>query len=135
MYLSIKSDLSEIKKLFDSIEIYCKKVGISDAYELGLLLEEVVSNIIRHSGNKYLINIHIEKLNDMIELDFEYGGCYFNLNKYTPKVITENTSGDLGVCLIKNLAWRIFYKRRKNYNKLTIYLPYSDSIKERRQNG
>lgn len=135
MHLSIKNDLSEIKIIFDKVERYSKYVGIENTYNLNLLLEEVVSNIIRHSGNKSLINIFIEKLNGFIEIKFEYGGCYFDLKKYKTREINEDSVGDIGVCLIKNLASEIFYKRRKKTNKLTIYLPYSDNIKERRQNG
>lgn len=135
MHLSIKNDLSEIKVVFDSIEKYCKNIGINDTYNINLLVEEIVSNIIRHSGNKSLINIWLDKVQNFIEINLEYGGCYFNLQKYRMKEVNVNDIGDIGVCLIKSLTSMIFYKRRKKMNKLTIYLPYGDNIEKRRQNG
>lgn len=135
MHLSIKNDLSEIKVIFDNIEKYCKNIGINDTYNINLLLEETVSNIIRHSGNKSLINIWIDKVQNFIEISLEYRGCYFNLPKYKMKKVNIDNIGDIGVCLIKSLASMIFYKRRKKMNKLTLYLPYSSNINKRRQNG
>lgn len=128
MRISINNDIKCIDKVYNKVKRDFNFCSLPVVNDVNLILDEILSNIIKYSGNKQKIDIGIEKFNDFIEITVNYSGVYFNINKYKEKIVSDEGNGDIGVILIKKFSSKIIYKHRKRHSTLIVYLPLHDMV-------
>ncbi len=106
----ITNKLSELGPLMDRISAWCRSQSLSEGtiYEVNLIVDELVSNVIRHGsrdGQEYTIAFRISIVGDALEMVLEDGGLAFNpLLAPVPDLsrpIEERKPGGLGVFMVK----------------------------------
>lgn len=127
--IKLKSDLSELNTLCQSLENYGQNFGLSKKciFEINLALDELFTNIISYGFEddlEHLIQVSISRQNDTLFLCVEDDGVPFNpMEANQPNLpcdIEQCKIGGLGIHLIKKLMNKICYERCKGKNKLTM---------------
>lgn len=124
--LQIKNDIGEIGKMSDEVATWCQRMGLSEelGYQLELVLDEHVSNVIRHGlkdNGEHIVRVGVRCDEHELIVEVEDDGVPFNpLESATPditKPIEERRIGGLGIHLVRQIMDRLAYERRdgKNY--------------------
>lgn len=127
---AVKNDIAELGGVLDGIRAWCRENSLSEefAYELNLIVDEVVSNVIRHGyrdGKEHVLKFHLELAGDDLVMEVVDDGVHFNPLIIPPpdtsKPMEERPAGGLGIYLVKNLSDRVEYRRESNNNFLTLW--------------
>ena len=127
--LHIKNDLFEIKRMAEELEDWCHDQSISEdiAFQLDLVLDEMVSNVIRHGikdSGQHIIQVNLHRDGQQLTLEIEDDGVPFNpFDAPVPditKPIEERRPGGLGVFLVRQMMDSLDYERRNGKNYLLI---------------
>jgi len=110
-------------------------VGDKVQFNVGLVLEEVLANIIEHGyvsefkktkKNNNIIEIRLSLVDDEIILDIQDNGTPFNplevAQPVLPRTLEEAKIGGLGIMLIRKAAQHLAYQWRDNRNCLQIVM-------------
>lgn len=127
--LILKNKLTEIEKVDLLLADLSKewKLSENDVFELNLIIEEWVSNIIFYAFNdneEHEIKINMELNNKTISIKIIDDGQKFNLVEAATadisKPITERKPGGLGIHFVKSLTDGVEYNRKNNKNELLL---------------
>jgi len=132
----IKNQIDEINKLAKFVEKLAEEWNLSpkSSFNLNLVLEEIVSNIILYGYENYFentIEIDIEFLQNKMQITVSDNAKEFNpLLKNEIDVnatsLEEREIGGLGIHFLKQTASMINYKRQNNMNILNFVLENSN---------
>lgn len=129
--LVIRNDLSEIGRVFSSVEAFGGRMGVpaKQLHDLTLALEEVIVNIVHHGYDaddalEHQIRIDIAVLDGELQVSVEDDGHPYNplkaLEPDVSKGLDERPVGGLGVFLVRRLTDRLEYCRDGSRNLLTM---------------
>ena len=134
--LRIKTDFEEIERITQEVAIWCRKMALPEEieYEIDLVLDELVSNVIRHGlkeNTEHFIAVGLRRdVHDLI-LEVEDDGVPFNpLNAPTPdtsKPLEERCIGGLGIHLVRLIMDSLSYEWREGRNHLVAKKRLGDS--------
>ena len=129
-HLILKNEIAEIEKIQLFLEELSSEWGFSGkhVFELNLLLEEYVVNIIHYgySDNAvHEIKIFFKEGDHSISILIEDDGNVFDLTEEPTsedinKPVEERKIGGLGIHFIKSLVDDVSYQRANGLNKLTL---------------
>jgi len=116
------SDLTQLKAVRKFVEAFCTKVmdGSSAlSTQLGLIADEIVTNIIRHgykgeSGHEVIIQADLTQDSVLFEI-FDQGDPFDPREIVHPNLSGEQEGG-FGFYLVKEIADKVSYERRKSEN-------------------
>lgn len=104
--------------------------GARTVYDTELVLEEVLTNVIRHAfrdHGQHRIDIELAVGPDAVVLAFADDGEPFDPRAFpqrrAPSSIEEAEAGGLGLVLVRGVAQAIDYERRNDRNHLVIRVP------------
>ncbi|OIP00553.1 MAG: hypothetical protein AUJ98_06845 [Bacteroidetes bacterium CG2_30_33_31] len=127
----IKNNINEIGRLKDISQEIVNDFELDNnlIFNLNLILEEVISNIIFYGLEKNSISdieIHIEIKDKLLILEIIDEGIFFNpliyISDSQNDYKEENKIGGLGILLIEKLSKSLEYQYYDNKNHLIIYL-------------
>ena len=127
--LQIRNDLQEIARMSREVADWCRKEGLPPGveYQIDLVLDEVVSNVIRHGlkdDHVHLIDVHLRLDGQDLVLEIADDGVPFNPLEAPPpdisKPIEERRIGGLGIHLVREMMDDLSYDRRDGRNCLRI---------------
>ena len=125
MLITLRNNLSEIERLASAVIQFGRDNSFSDKdiFDINLALEEVVNNIISYAykdKNEHQINIHLELEGAELVLKVEDDGIPFNpLEVPEPdinKPLEERQPGGLGLFFVRNMTYKMEYRRDKDKN-------------------
>lgn len=126
---SLTNKLSELEPLMSGVTDWCQQQALSEetVHEVNLIVDEVVSNIIRHGfddGKEHTIRFGISIEKGDVVMSVEDQGLHFNPLLIPPPDIslpmTERKPGGLGIYLVKKLTHDIRYRREGGTNFLVL---------------
>jgi anti-sigma regulatory factor (Ser/Thr protein kinase) len=111
-------------------------IGDKAQFNVGLVLEEVLANIIQHGYDEELkktrendigVEVRLSLADDGIILDIQDNGRPFNplevAQPVLPRTLGEAKIGGLGILLIRKAAQHLAYQWRDNRNCLQVSIP------------
>jgi serine/threonine-protein kinase RsbW len=121
--------LSEIERLSQFVDRVTSERSLTpdDNANLNLLLDEIVSNVIRHGGfdgaadHRILVSLAITGRTATIEVNDD--GRAFNPLEAPPpnfEAPIEERIGGLGIHIVRSIAQAIDYRRSNGHNVLTV---------------
>jgi len=125
----LTNKLAELETLMSGVTAWCQQRSLSEetVYEVNLVVDEVVSNIIRHGfkdGQEHTIRFGISLDKDDVVISVEDEGLHFNPLIIPPpdisRPIQERQPGGLGIFLVKKLTDDIRYRREGDTNFLVM---------------
>jgi sigma-B regulation protein RsbU (phosphoserine phosphatase) len=124
----INNDLSELESLLDQLQVLEKKWSLSrkTSAEINLVLDELITNIIKHSNcsKKQPIDLTLTKTDKKLTIQIADSGLPFDPTVCklpdTSLSLENRTCGGLGVLLIRQFSDCWHYKRLKDRNILTL---------------
>lgn len=128
----IRGDLTELARVNTQVTdlLHRHAAGAEVIYRAQLVLEEVLSNVIRHGydGNpgEHAITIHVRLLADGLRLEFVDDGQAFDPLS-VPEVdldlpLADRRVGGLGVHLLRTMSKGLTYERKAGHNYLRVDL-------------
>ena len=127
--LVVRNERREVGRLMERIEKVAAEWGLSedDTVNLNLILDEFVSNVIRHGfedEGEHDIPVTLDLDGDVINIRIEDDGRPFNPLEAPPPdldlPIEERPLGGLGIFIARSLADTVEYRRENNRNVLLI---------------
>ena len=127
--LRIKNNLEEIARMSQEIAAWCQKLALPEEveFQLDLVLDELVSNVIRHGlkdDNEHLIAVDLCLEGTELAVAIEDDGVPFNpLEAPAPDItrpIEERRIGGLGIHLVREIMDNLAYERREGKNYLLL---------------
>ncbi len=127
--IKIKNDISEISRLIDLSEHFCKenKIELTSIFEINLVLDEIAANVIMHGfkdGMEHLIDFDLSIKENIFCAVIKDDGIEFNPLNSTKDDreanLVDKGIGGLGIHLIKKYMNSVEYERHLNKNILTI---------------
>jgi serine/threonine-protein kinase RsbW len=128
--LEIRSDVSELERIFAFIDPYCERAGIPDSikYKLFLVAEELTMNAIGHGYNGRpdgRIVIALTSRDPDVELCFEDEAPAFDVlrDARDPDLeagVAERRVGGLGIHLLKTLSRSATYSYERGRNIVRV---------------
>ncbi len=129
-HLILKNELTEIEKIQLFLEELSSEWGFSGQliFELNLLLEEYVVNVIHYAysdNEAHEIKIFFKEGDNSLSILIEDDGNAFDITAEPTledlnKPVEERKIGGLGVHFIKSLTDDVSYQRAGGLNKLTL---------------
>jgi anti-sigma regulatory factor (Ser/Thr protein kinase) len=125
----VKNDLGELEGLLEGVANWGKGNALSEEiiYELSLIVDEVVSNIIRHGyrdGMEHPLTLELALDGSEMLIRVVDQGVHFNpLLKPDPdtsKPMEERKPGGLRIYMVKHLVDNLDYRRENGRNYLII---------------
>lgn len=124
----IAGSLDGLKELETSLLNLARSWELSEqsAFELNLVLDELCSNYIEHSGASASSTIRIKLSRDPAEMHISVSDCGppFDPTAAPPPdldlSVEERQSGGLGLHFVKHFSDQVLYSREHNENKVTI---------------
>ena len=124
--LHLKNDVEEIGRMVQEVATWCHRLALPEdiEFEIDLVLDELVSNVIRHGlkdSKEHFIDVNLSCDEQDLILEVEDDGVPFNpLDSPTPdinKPIEERRIGGLGIHLVRQIMDHLTYERcgGKNY--------------------
>lgn len=117
--------------LFAAINIFCDKHGLAQptAFDIHLVVEEVLTNIIRHGAGKkrkgtVRVSLCLQDANVRIKIS-DNTKAFDPLSIKSPDIfqdINKRNPGGLGIFLVKKKSKTISYQRLHGWNILEIRL-------------
>jgi anti-sigma regulatory factor (Ser/Thr protein kinase) len=130
LFLHIKNDILEIKRMGDEVAGWCHEQALSEDTEcqLDLVLDEMVSNVIRHGirdCGPHIIEVNLHRNGQELTMEIEDDGVPFNplIDAPVPdttKPVEERRIGGLGVYLVRQFMDSLVYERREGKNYLRM---------------
>ena len=135
--LEIENNFEELAKIEKLVELVSSvhNFDCKTKYELNLILEEIITNIIKYGyedtdKSSHKIDIQLKIENDCIKMNITDDSNEFDITKNKKnwdtinKRITDLEPGGLGIHLVHNYSDDIAYSRidKKNILKITKYL-------------
>src|SRR5262249_41539980 len=129
MNVVINNDISEVDRVHRSVSQFCREHGLSSEVEgdLGLALEEILVNVIRHGhpeGGKHEIQVQLALEQDCVIATVEDDGMPFNpLEAPEPDLdspIETRPIGGLGIHLVRSITDGLEYSRHEGRNRLVM---------------
>ena len=125
----LKSDLSELKTLYQHLNKFGRGNGLSEACitDVNICLDELFTNIASHgfvddSEHSIRFTLHLD--DNVLTLNIEDHGIPFNpLEKEDPEIpadLIDVKIGGLGIHIVRTLMDDIRYERKQGRNKLTL---------------
>ncbi len=119
-------DYSSIEKIVDTFNDNFSFIGDQEKSEVGIIIDEVVNNIISYSGVDELVySVDFEINKNELVITFKDNGVEFNpLNnnkKYLENYHDKIELGGFGVSLVKNLSSKQKYEYIERHNVLKVY--------------
>ena len=129
--MTVKNDLSELKKIFDDVEAICTEYKLSEdlCNNLCLCIDEIFSNIIKYAYNddkEHEIDIVFDfnERERIVKITVTDDGVPFNpLEAKQPDLfedLLEREIGSLGIYIVLNIMCKIEYNRINNKNNLVM---------------
>lgn len=127
--LLIKNDLGEIGRMSEEVASWCQRQAFPQEveFQIDLVLDELVSNVIRHGlkdDKEHIILVNLARENHELMLEVEDDGVPFNpLDNPPPditKPIEERRIGGLGIHLVRQIMDTLEYQRREGKNYLSM---------------
>lgn len=130
--LTIQGELRETERAYSFAARYCQTRGISPVHArtLGLILEELITNTIKHgkpaAGSP--ITVTLQRSAAGIEIGYRDHGVPFDPNHDVPApdfslTLSRRLTGGLGWHLIKFYCSRLDYRRDGSTNLLALCVP------------
>ncbi len=125
----ISNKLSELERLADGITAWCQQRSFPEdaVYEINLIVDEVVSNVIRHGfkdGKDHTVKIRLTLENGDLLIQVEDQGISFNPLLLPPpdlsRPMSERRPGGLGIFMVKQMTHDAQYRREGDTNLLTL---------------
>jgi anti-sigma regulatory factor (Ser/Thr protein kinase) len=125
----VKNNLAELERLMGGVSAWCQRNSISSetAYEVNLVVDEVVSNIIRHGyqdDKEHSIQFDVALEDGELVMRVADDGIHFNPliipAPDTSRPMEERHPGGLGIYLVKKLTHDIQYRRENSINILSM---------------
>ena len=137
MNVVVINDISEVDRVHRSVSQFCREHGLSSEIEgdLGLALEEILVNIIRHGypeGGEHEIEVRLSQQQDWVTATVEDDGMPFNpLEAPEPDLygpLETRPIGGLGIHLVRNITDGLEYHRSEGRNRLVMrkHVPRSE---------
>ncbi len=131
--LTIRNDLSEIRRLSKWAGLYCEENGLQTSeHRLSLVLEELLSNVIAYGyddDGEHEIHVELDLDDNTLTAVFDDGGRPFNPYEAQKPVMSgplENRSvGGLGIHLILTIMDTVEYARIGDRNRTTMTMKTS----------
>ena len=128
--LSMDATLAALQSLSAEVQQFAQAAQwpASTEYQIQLVLEEVVINIVNHgcSGNDQVkVNVNLTSTDDAITVEIIDNGQAFDPLTDAPPPDTESTLedrpvGGLGIHLMQTLMDQVSYERTSGKNQLTL---------------
>jgi anti-sigma regulatory factor (Ser/Thr protein kinase) len=127
--LSIENKIENLNKLAEFVENFGEenKLSPKNIFELNLILDELITNIISYAYKddaNHIIELEINLENDELKIQLIDDGKEFNpLEKEDVKLdedLDERKIGGLGIHIVKEKTDEINYKRENNKNILIL---------------
>ena len=117
MILEINSDPSELKKVREKVEIFCKENQIKvNLLEIKLAIDEALQNIIRHAyklDKTKKITIKLEKISDdSFKAEIRDFGERVPIGQIKHRALDDIKPGGLGVHFIKSISKEMTYEHK-----------------------
>ena len=129
MRVQIRNDISEMPKLRDTVQIFCKQNQLSEdiAFVLDLSLEELITNVIKYGHEdsaEHYVQVDLSLQDGLLILEITDDGRPFDPTKIPePDLdvpLEERQIGGLGIHLVRNYVDSMSYKREGNQNVTTL---------------
>jgi sigma-B regulation protein RsbU (phosphoserine phosphatase) len=133
--LTAAADLSEIQRVNDSVESFCREAGLPPgiSQKLGIILDDLLNNTISYGFNdeaEHEIEIRIEHADGRLVIKVSDDGIPFNpfdqVGPDTTLSVEEREIGGLGVLLEKEMTNSQAYQRLSNRNIVTLTIHTKD---------
>ncbi len=127
--LVLKNNLAELERLATEVTGWCNRQALSEEveYQLNLVLDEVVSNVIRHGyrdTRQHEIRVDLNFQNGELTIRVEDDGVHFSPLQVPPPDITkplnERRVGGLGVYMVRQIMDSLDYRRENGRNSLVM---------------
>jgi serine/threonine-protein kinase RsbW len=127
--LNLINDLREIERVANEVNAWWEQHALPDElnYQIDLVLDEMVSNVIRHGlkdSNEHRILVNLSCDGDELTVEIEDDGVAFNPIEApvpdTTKPIEERRIGGLGIHLVRQIMDNLSYQRRDGKNFLVM---------------
>ena len=117
MILEINSDPSELKKVREKVEAFCKENQIKvNLLEIKLAIDEALQNIIRHAyklDKTKKITIKLEKISgDSFKAEIRDFGERVPIDQIKHRALDDIKPGGLGVHFIKSISKEMTYEHK-----------------------
>jgi len=117
MILEINSDPSELKKVREKVEAFCKENQIKvNLLEIKLAIDEALQNIIRHAyklDKTKKITIKLEKISgDSFKAEIRDYGERVPIDQIKHRALDDIKPGGLGVHFIKSISKEMTYEHK-----------------------
>ena len=125
----LSNKLTELERLMNGVAAWCQQHSISEetVYEVNLIVDEVVSNIIRHGfsdDKEHTIRFGLSLEQGDLVMTVEDEGLHFNPLVIPPpdisRPIQERQPGGLGIYIVKKLTHDVQYRREGQRNFLVL---------------
>ncbi|MBZ5560808.1 MAG: ATP-binding protein [Acidobacteriia bacterium] len=127
--LVLKNNLAELERLAAEVTAWCSRQALSEEvdYQLNLVLDEVVSNVIRHGyrdKRQHEIRVDLDFQDGELTIQVEDDGVHFSPLQVTPpditKPINERPVGGLGIYMVRQIMDSLDYRRETGRNSLIM---------------
>ncbi|MDC0393868.1 ATP-binding protein [Candidatus Pelagibacter sp.] len=117
MILEINSDPSELKKVREKVEVFCKENQIKvNLLEIKLAIDEALQNIIRHAyklDKTKKITIKLKKISgDSFKAEIRDYGERVPIDQIKHRALDDIKPGGLGVHFIKSISKEMKYEHK-----------------------
>lgn len=125
----LNNDLSEIGRLGSELESFASRCGLfeEDLYQLNLILEEVVANVISYAyedNGRHEIVVCVERKDRELIMEVEDDGKPFDPLQAAPpdlgRPLEEMQVGGLGLHLVRRFTSAMQYERSEGKNRLRM---------------
>ncbi len=131
LHLTLQNDLGELARLADKLERFSAQNNLSEeeAYNLNLVFDELITNIIQYGfepGNEsHHIELFLRTDEDWLRAELIDDGYAYNPLTETPDpdldtTLEERAIGGLGVYLVNQLMDDLDYRREGGFNRLKL---------------
>ncbi len=127
--LVLKNNLAELERLATEVTGWCSRQSLSEdvEYQLNLVLDEVVSNVIRHGyrdQRPHEIRVDLDFREGELRIRVEDDGVHFSPLQAPPpditKPINERRVGGLGLYMVRQIMDSLDYRRENGRNSLVM---------------
>ena len=128
----VQGVLEEVRQLNGTVARFLEEQAASAAtiHDVQLVLEEVMTNVIRHSTPRYQVltlEVELEMEPDAVRLRVEDDGSAFDPSAAPEKAEEAMPpgcrSGGYGLRIVRRTAVRLDYRRFKELNVLEMWVP------------
>ena len=129
--LTIRNDLEQVSYVAERLAPLLEswKVAPRTAYRTQLVIEEVLSNVVRHGypdGGQHEISVSVSRRDEGIEIRVRDDGVEFDPSAAAPvdldQPLGERRVGGLGIHLVRQFVDSLEYRRADGCNDLRMWL-------------